>query len=113
MQAEVTPGKPQPRAKGARRPLAAATYLLRNSGKTLPLIGVIMLAVMLVAGIVAMINSITFSIQTIYLYSANFVAVNPRGDTQLTPKLEAEVMKGSPVRIERVMKCRAAGTQVN
>jgi ABC-type lipoprotein release transport system permease subunit len=113
MQAEQAVSVPQTRAKGTRRPLAAATYLLRNSGKTLPLIAVIMLAVMLVGGIVAMINSITFSIQTIYAYSANFLAVNPRGDPLLTPKLEAEVLRGSPVSIERVMVCRAAGTQVN
>lgn len=113
MQAEQSIVAPKARARGARRPLAAATYLLRNSGKTLPLIGVIMLAVMLIAGIVSMINSITFSIQTIYLYSANFLAVNPRGDPELTPKLKHEVMSGTPVPIERIMICRAAGTQVN
>src|SRR3954465_6529333 len=112
MQVEKTARQPEKGGKGARRPLGAAIYLLRNSGKTLPLIGVIMLAVMLIGGIVAMINSITYSIQTIYLYSSNFVAVNPRGDADMTPKLYAEVMNGSPVPIERSMFARAASTQV-
>lgn len=113
MQAEQTATPPRSRATSARRPLAAATYLIRNAGKTLPLIGVIMLAVMLIGGIVAMINSITFSIQTIYAYSANFLAVNPRGDSTGTPKLYEEVVQGAPVPIERAITCRAAGTQVN
>jgi ABC-type lipoprotein release transport system permease subunit len=113
MQAEQSVHLARTRAKSARRPLAVTTYLVRNGGKTMPLIVVIMLAVMLIAGIVAMINSITYSIQTIYSYSANFLAVNPRGDPTQTPKFKAEVMKGSPVPIERVMVCRAAGTQVN
>ncbi len=112
MQAEQSAPIPHVKAGGARRPLAAAVYLLRNTGKTIPLIGVIMLAVMLVAGIVAMVNSITYSIQTIYQYSSNFLAVSPRGDPDLTPKLYDEVMAGSPVPIERVVMFRAAGTQV-
>src|SRR4051812_12061362 len=100
MQAETGLEAPKPRAARARRPLAAATYLTRNSGKTVPLIGVIMLAVMLIAGIVAMINSITYSIKTIYAYSANFVAVNPRGDAEATPKFEVEIRKNAPVPID-------------
>lgn len=112
MQAEQAPGSSK-EGRSGRRPLAAATYLLRNSGKTLPLIGVIMLAVMLIGGIVAMINSITFSIQTIYLYSSNFLAVSPRGDPELTPKLKNEVLRNTPVDIVRVMELRGASTQVN
>jgi ABC-type lipoprotein release transport system permease subunit len=113
MQAEQSVPVPKARAKSARRPLATTTYLLRNAGKTLPLIGVIMLAVMLIAGIVAMIDSITYSIETIYSYSVNFLAISPRGDPTLTARYRAEVVKGSPVPIERIMVCRAAGTQVN
>ncbi|HWA83809.1 MAG TPA: ABC transporter permease [Fimbriimonadaceae bacterium] len=113
MQAEQSVRISKTRAKSARRPLAAATYLLRNSGKTLPLIGVIMLAVMLIAGIVAMIDSITYSIQTIYSYSSNFLAINPRGDPLSTPRFRLEVERNTPVKLERVMVCRGAGTQVN
>ena len=43
--------------KTIRKPLALSTYLLRNAGKTVPLTFVIVLAVMLVGGIIAMINS--------------------------------------------------------
>jgi len=113
MQAEQTVRYSRARAKHVRRPLATATYLTRNAGKSLPLTGVIMLAVMLVAGIVAMINSITYSIETIYAYTSNFVMVNPRGDPSQTARLKAEVLQGTPVAIERVMVCRATGTQVN
>lgn len=113
MQAEQTSRPPETRAKSARRPLATTTYLGRNAGKTLPLIGVIMLAVMLVAGIVAMIDSITYSIQTIYKYSENFLWINPRGDFELSPKIKSEVLSQTPVRIEKVITCRHVGAQVN
>jgi len=94
------------------KPLAATTYLLRNAGKTIPLTGVIMLAVLLVSGIVSLINSIPFSIRTIYLYSKQTLAVTPRGDASMTPKLIEEVRKNSPVPLERVSVARAAGNQV-
>jgi len=113
MQAEETVSIPRTPVGYVRRPLATTTYLIRNAGKSLPLIGVIMLAVMLVGGIVAMINSITYSIETIYHYSANFLAINPRGDPSGTKKFEIEVIRGTPVPIERIMRCRAVGTQVN
>lgn len=96
----------------SRRPLAPAVYLTRNGGKTVPLIAVIMLAVVLIAGIVAMIDSITYSIQVIYKYSSNFLAVNSRGDAKLVPALYHEVMQGAPVPIERVIYCRATSAQV-
>ena len=95
------------------RPLAASTYLLRNAGKTIPLTGVIMLAVLLVSGIVSLINSIPYSIRTIYQYTRQTLAVTPRGDASQTPRFVAEIRKSSPVPIERLVLARAAGTQVN
>lgn len=95
-----------------RRPLAPTTYLLRNAGKTVPLVGVIMLAVMLVAGIIAMINSIPHSIRTIYSYSREMLGVTPRGDPTMTPRLISQLEREAPVPIERIMICRATGTQV-
>ncbi len=94
------------------RPLAASTYLVRNSSKTLPLAAVIILAVMLIGGIVSMIDSIPLSIKTIYHYSQFSLGVTPRGDADLTPKLKAEFLKKAPVPIERIMVCRASGSQV-
>ncbi len=93
-------------------PLSPTVYLFRNAGKTVPLIGVIMLAVLLVASIVSLINSIPYSIRTIYQYSQEMTGVGPRGDTTLTPKLIAEIKEQSPVPIERTMICRASSAVV-
>lgn len=105
---------PRPRAapRIRVRPLSATTYLLRNAGKTIPLTGVILLAVVLIAGIVSLINSIPLSIQTTYSYSKYSLGMSPRGDIELTPKLVAELKKGSPVPIDRIITCRASSSQV-
>ena len=98
--------------KAVLRPLAASTYLRRNAGKTIPLTAVIMLAVLLISGIVSLINSIPYSIRTIYQYTQQTLAITPRGDAEQTPKLVADVKANAPVPIERIMLARAAGTQV-
>lgn len=94
-----------------RHPLAPATYLARNAGKTIPLVAVVMLAVLLIMGIVGMMNSIPYSIRDIYRYSMESVAVSPRGDPEMTPKI-VEKIKKSPYEIERLILCRASGSQV-
>ncbi len=94
------------------RPLSPSTFLLRNTGKTVPLMLVIILSVMLVAGIISMINSITLSIRTIYRYSKNFVALTPRGDPSLTPRVREELEAGTPVKLDRVMVCRGSELMV-
>jgi putative ABC transport system permease protein/lipoprotein-releasing system permease protein len=114
---QVTASTSAERRSGARvvaigNPLAPSTYLLRNLGKTLPLIGVILLAVMLIAGIVSMIDSIPLSIRTIYGYSRFFLAVSPRGDPTLPKKVIKQIESGTPVPIGRVVLCRASGAQV-
>ncbi|HZH97457.1 MAG TPA: ABC transporter permease [Fimbriimonadaceae bacterium] len=99
------------RASRLVRPLAPATYLLRNAGKTLPLIGVITLAVMLIAGIVSLVNSIPFSVKTIYAYSQRQLAILPRETFEVTPAQMAKFEK-APVPIERMIVARAVRTQV-
>lgn len=94
------------------RPLAATTYLLRNAGKTIPLMGVVMLAVLLICGIVSLINSIPFSIRTIYSYTRQSLAITPRGDASQTPRLVEHLRKHTPVPLDRVVLARAAGSQV-
>lgn len=94
------------------KPLAATTYLLRNKNKTLPLAAVIILAVILIGGIVSMIDSIPLSIRTIYHYSQFSLGVTPRGDAELTPRLKEEFLTKAPVPVDRVMVCRASGSQV-
>jgi ABC-type lipoprotein release transport system permease subunit len=103
--------KRKPR-QALQNPLAPSTYLLRNKGKTMPLVGVILLAVMLIAGIVSMIDSIPQSIRTIYGYSKYVLGISPRGDAAMPPKLVAEVTKGAPVEIGKVTLCRVSGSQV-
>lgn len=94
------------------RPLAPATYLIRNAGKTVPLTGVILLAVMLIAGIVSMIDSIPYSIRTMYSYSRTMLGVSPRGDPEMTKSIVKKLKSESPVPIERIVECRASGAQV-
>ncbi len=96
----------------ARKPLAAATYLLRNARQTIPLTGVIMLAVLLICGIVSLINSIPFSIRTIYSYSKPVLGVAPRGDATQTPNLLKVVKEKAPVPLERLTVARGIGREV-
>ncbi|HWD40617.1 MAG TPA: ABC transporter permease [Fimbriimonas sp.] len=94
-------------------PLSPFVYLSRNSGKTIPLIGVIFMAVMLVSSIIALIDSIPFSVRSIYQYSKVMLGVSPRGDPSETPKILAEIRKTAPVPIERIMLCRVSSAQVD
>ncbi len=113
MQAETTLAGANAKAtKSASRPLAAYMYLLRNIGKTAPLIAVITLAVLLVAGIVALMDSIPYSIRVIYSYSKTALGISPRWDPTQTPALRSVVIKECPVPIERLVTCRASSAQV-
>jgi hypothetical protein len=94
------------------RPLAPVVYLLRNYGKTLPLIAVISLAVMLIMGIVSIINSIPLSIRTIYSYSKFSLGISPRGDPSMMPKILKEIANKCPEPIDRTVICRVSGAQV-
>lgn len=95
-----------------RNPLAPTVFLLRNAGKTLPLVGVIVLAVLLIAGIVAIMDSIPLSIRTTYGYSKYYLGVTPRGNPALTPVLKTTVEKESPVPLAKTMVCRASDCEV-
>ncbi|MER3412923.1 MAG: hypothetical protein C4341_01550 [Armatimonadota bacterium] len=90
-----------------RKPLAPHVFLLRNLSRTLPMVLVIGLAVLLVAGIVSLVNSIPLSVRSIYGYSKAFAAALPRNDPAYLPELERELQK-SPVPIERVLRIRVA-----
>lgn len=67
---------------------------------------------MLVTAIISLIDSIPYSIRTIYQYSGAMLGVTPRGDAQMTSKLTARLTDNPPVPVERVALCRAMGTQV-
>ncbi len=96
----------------AKNPLSPMVYLIRNSGKTIPLMGVILLAVMLISGIVSLINSIPLSIKTIYSYSHEYAGVTPRGEADLTAVLKTTIESESPVELERVMSVRGTYFEV-
>ncbi len=95
-----------------RHPLHPTTYLLRNAGKTVPLIMVILLSVMLVMGIVSMINSIPYSIRKTYSYSQHVLGITPRGDPEMLPEIEHEVRENCPYPVERLVRCRTSVSNV-
>lgn len=105
-------GPPPPRSHGARSPLAPWVFLNRNVSRSVPLTAVIVLAVLLVTGIVAMMNSIPLSIRTIYGYSRFGVVVTPRGDATASPRIKARIEAESPVPLGRVVLCRGSSTTV-
>jgi hypothetical protein len=94
------------------RPTAAWVFPLRNFGRSGPLALAIMLAVLLIAGIVSIIDSIPFSVYQVYGYSRYLTGVTPRGDMSLIPKLQ-ELFKNSPVHIEKEMVARTVVFNVN
>lgn len=100
------------RKKRILKPLAPSTYLLRNLGKTIPLTAVIMLAVMLVAAIIALIDSIPFSIRNVYAYAQEHVGIAPRGDPTLLPKIVRDVKRHSPVPLDKVIECHITSAVV-
>ena len=103
---DITTEKKAGRAPGGlARPLASWAFLVRNPGKTGPLAGVIMLAVLLIAGIVTVMNSIPLSIETVYGFSRMLTGVTTRGDAAEIPALEA-LFETSPVPIEKQIRCR-------
>ncbi|MGI8922883.1 MAG: ABC transporter permease [Fimbriimonadales bacterium] len=93
------------------KPLAPWAFLLRNPGKSTPLVLVIMLAVLLIAGVVTVMNSIPLSIRTVYSFSRFMTGVTPRGDAAFLPELRAHFDK-SPAPIERMVSCRTVGVNV-
>lgn len=93
-------------------PLAPRVYLVRNALKTLPLVGVIALASVLIAWIVALMNSIPLSVRTVYSYSRFSLGVTPRGDASQTPVLAETIRTECPVPIDRIMVCRGSTATV-
>lgn len=67
---------------------------------------------MLIAWIVALMNSIPYSVKTVYSYSQYSLGVTPRGDPLMTPRLIETFRKECPVPIERLMVCRGSTTVV-
>lgn len=72
-------------------PLSPLLFIARNPGKSLPIGLIILLSVALIAGIVALLDSIGLTVRTVYGYNRYFAAVVPRGARRLDPQLERTV----------------------
>ena len=70
-----------------RHPLSPILFLVRNPGRSLPLTLVLALAVLTIASVVALLNSIDRTILKIYDYNRYFAAITPRGSNRLKPEL--------------------------
>ncbi|MFN7018792.1 MAG: hypothetical protein ACK4RG_05900, partial [Fimbriimonadales bacterium] len=70
-----------------RHPLSPILFLTRNPGRSLPLTLVLALAVLTIASVVALLNSIDRTILKIYDYNRYFAAITPRGSNKLKPEL--------------------------
>jgi hypothetical protein len=62
-------------------------FLMRNPGRSLPLTLVLALAVLTIASVVALLNSIDRTILKIYDYNRYFAAITPRGSNKLKQEL--------------------------
>ncbi len=80
-----------------RHPLSPVLFLRRNPGRSLPLTLVLTLAVLTIACVVALLNSIDRTILKIYDYNRYFAAITPRGGDALRPELRALVEQASGV----------------
>ncbi len=95
-----------------RNPLSPHVFLVRNASKTLPLVGVIVLAVLLISGIVSIMDSIPLSIKTTYGYSKVYCGVTPRGNNAMTPEIRKTIETESPFKLAPIMVCRASEAEV-
>jgi len=66
-------------------------FLVRNPGRSLPLTLVLALAVLTIASVVALLNSIDRTILKIYDYNRYFAAITPRGSDKLKPELRQRI----------------------
>ncbi|NUL81651.1 MAG: ABC transporter permease [Armatimonadetes bacterium] len=68
-------------------PLSISLFLRRNPGRAIPLIVVLALAGLTIAGVIALLRSIDGTILKIYDYNRFFAAITPRGSGDLQPEL--------------------------
>lgn len=59
-----------------------------------------------------MIDSIPYSIRTVYRYAKEDIGITPRGDPSLLPGLVKDIQKNSPIQIGRVITCRVTSATV-
>ncbi|MER3401747.1 MAG: hypothetical protein C4336_00395 [Armatimonadota bacterium] len=97
-----------------RHPLSPLLFLIRNPGRSLPLTLVLALAVLTIASVVALLNSIDRTILKIYDYNRYFAAISPRGAERLKPELMERIQNapGYQMHFETVVSFMNAETIV-
>lgn len=73
--------------------LSPFLYFRRNLGKSLPMVLVVVLAVVLVAGVVSIVHSIDLTIYTLYGYNRYLTALTPRNALVVDPDEVAKVQR--------------------
>lgn len=73
--------------------LSPFVYFRRNLGRTMPIVFVITLAVVLVAGVVSIVNSIDLTVFTLYGYNRYITGLTPRNALVIDPAEVAKVRK--------------------
>ena len=84
-------------------PLSPATYFRRNPGRVLPMALVVVFSVFLIAGVVAIANSIDLTVRTIYRYTEFFTYLVPQRQFRAVPDEERKIVAADP-RVERIVE---------
>lgn len=83
-------------------PLSPATYFRRNPGRVLPMAMVVVFSVFLIAGVVAIANSIDLTVRTIYRYTEFFTYLVPQRQFRAVPDDQRKLVAADP-RVERII----------
>ena len=83
-------------------PLSPLLYFRRNPSRALPMGGVIVLSVFLIASVAILANSIDLTVRTIYRYTEFFTYVIPQRQNRSVPEDQKALVAKDP-RIERVI----------
>lgn len=84
-------------------PLSPLVYFRRNPSRALPMGGVIVLSVFLIASVAILANSIDLTVRTIYRYTEFFTYVLPQRQNRAVPDDQQAILKADP-RIERIIQ---------
>lgn len=84
-------------------PLSPLVYFRRNPSRALPMGGVIVLSVFLIASVAILANSIDLTVRTIYRYTEFFTYVIPQRQNRSVPEDQQALIQADP-RVERVIQ---------
>ncbi len=82
--------------------MAPITYFRRNPSRVLPMAGVVVLSVFLIAGVVAIANSIDLTVRTIYGYTEYYTYLVPQRQYRTVPGDQRAIVASNP-RVDRII----------